>query len=99
MNIYKTKRWKRKRVTILKRDEYLCRESSRFGKTVAATTVHHIYPIDQYPELAFEDANLLSLSSSKHDSMHDRITGDVTELGKYWQDKVAPHLREKGYSV
>lgn len=92
MSIYKTSRWKRKRAKILRRDEYLCQESKRYGKSVEATTVHHIYPVEQYPELAFEDWNLISLCEAKHNAMHDRNTGEVTELGKWWQDKVRPYF-------
>lgn len=39
---YKTIRWKKLRVAILKRDKYLCQESKRYGKTVPAVIVHHI---------------------------------------------------------
>ena len=38
---YKSKKWKTKRQSILRRDEYLCRECKRYGKTTPATTVHH----------------------------------------------------------
>ena len=50
---YDNKRWKKKREKILKRDGYLCRESKRYGKRVGATTVHHIYPAEAYPEYAW----------------------------------------------
>jgi 5-methylcytosine-specific restriction endonuclease McrA len=85
---YKDKRWLHKREVILRRHNYLCQESKRYGKSVTATTVHHIYPVEFYPELAYEDWNLLPLSGTKHDMMHDRVTHEVTALGRYWQDKV-----------
>lgn len=87
MNFYKTKAWKRKRLRVLRRDEYLCQESARYGKTVPATTVHHIYPVEQYPELALVDWNLVSLCDEKHNAMHDRNSGELTELGKQWQNR------------
>jgi 5-methylcytosine-specific restriction protein A len=90
--MYKTKRWKAKRKRILRKAEYLCQESKRYGKHVTATTVHHIFPVDEYPSLAFVDENLLALSESKHNQMHDRSTGKITELGKYWQAKASPLL-------
>lgn len=77
----------------------MCRESKRYGKTTAATTVHHIFPVEHYPELALVDENLLSLSESRHNAMHDRTTGEITELGKQWQEKVSPLLRKKGFNV
>jgi len=87
VRLYKTKRWERRRAAVLRRDEYLCQESKRYGKTEEATTVHHIYPVEQYPELAFEDWNLISLSEANHNRMHVRNTGEVTELGKWWQER------------
>ncbi|WP_419877738.1 HNH endonuclease [Brevibacillus centrosporus] len=98
-SFYKSRKWKRKRSAILRRDEYMCQESKRYGKTEPATTVHHIFPLEDYPELALVDENLLSLCDKRHNTMHDRTTGEITELGKYWQDKVSPLLREKGFLV
>lgn len=85
---YKSTKWKRKRSKILRRDEYMCQESKRYGKTEPATTVHHIYPLEQYPELALVDWNLVSLSDKWHNAMHDRVSNEVTELGKQWQERV-----------
>lgn len=84
---YKSKRWLHKREVILKRDDYKCQESKRYGKTAGATTVHHIYPVEFYPELEFVNWNLISLSDSKHNEMHDRITHEITDKGKRWQEK------------
>jgi 5-methylcytosine-specific restriction endonuclease McrA len=85
---YKSKRWKRKREAVLRRDEYLCQQSKRYGKTEPATTVHHIYPLEYYPQLALESWNLISLSDKQHNAMHDRITHELTALGLAWQEKV-----------
>jgi 5-methylcytosine-specific restriction endonuclease McrA len=91
---YNKARWEHKRTVILKRDEYLCQESKRYGKSVQAKVVHHIYPVEYYPELAFIDWNLISLSDSKHNAMHDRNTHEITDLGKYWQNKVKDKFNE-----
>ena len=87
VRLYKTKRWERKRAAVLRRDEYLCQEEKRYGKSIAANTVHHIYPVEKYPELALVAWNLLSLCAECHNKMHDRMTGEVTELGKQWQER------------
>lgn len=50
---YKTKRWRRLRMSILRRDKARCREWARYGKTVEATTVHHVWPAEDYPEYAW----------------------------------------------
>ena len=87
VTFYKTRKWKRKRQVILRRDDYQCKESSRYGKTEPATTVHHIYPIEKFPELALVDWNLISLTDKMHNAMHDRLTNELTELGKQWQER------------
>jgi len=91
---YKKPKWRYKREAILKRDGYTCRESKRYGKTVEATTVHHIYPLELCPELAYVDWNLISLSDKKHNAMHDRVTHELTELGKAWQVRVQDKFNE-----
>jgi 5-methylcytosine-specific restriction endonuclease McrA len=90
---YKSRRWQNKRVKILRRDEYLCQECKRYGKTTPATTVHHIIPLEQRPELALVSTNLLSLCSVCHDKMHDRTTCELTAVGEYWKEKVSPLLQ------
>ena len=87
---YKATRWLKKRERILRRDEYMCQEAKRYGKAEPATTVHHIYPVEFYTELAYEDWNLISLSGKWHNAMHDRETHELTELGKQWQERVRP---------
>ena len=79
--MYKTRRWDRLRRAVLARDGYLCQESIRYGKNKLATTVHHIFPRDTYPQYQWEDWNLISLSADVHNEMHDRTTGALTEKG------------------
>jgi 5-methylcytosine-specific restriction endonuclease McrA len=69
-DFYKSTRWINKRVRILKRDEYLCKECKRFGKSTAATTVHHIHPLEIKPEWGLMSWNLISLCGKCHDGMH-----------------------------
>ena len=91
-SFHKTKKWKHKRLIILRRDEYMCRECRRYGRTTEATTVHHVYPIEQRPDLALVSWNLISLCGKCHDGMHDRINNELTKLGMYWVERVTPHL-------
>lgn len=89
---YKSKKWKKKRQSILKRDEYLCRECKRYGKTTQATTVHHILPLEQRPDLKLHTINLISLCESCHNQMHDRNTNELTEKGLQWVERIPPLL-------
>lgn len=84
---YESKRWRKKREHILRRDSYQCQESKRYGKYAEATTVHHIYPLEEYSDLALMDWNLISMSAAQHDRMHDRKTDKITAAGLYWQRK------------
>lgn len=86
---YKTKRWQRKRAAILRRDKFTCQETLRYGKRVTATTVHHIYPVEFWPELAYVSWNLISLSTEQHNAMHDRDSHELTALGKQLQRRRA----------
>lgn len=85
--MYKSTTWKSKRQFILKRDDYICQESKRYGRIVPANHVHHIYPVENYPELRFINWNLISLSQIEHNRMHDRVTNEITGKGIYWQRK------------
>lgn len=86
---YRSRRWEKLRASVLRRDGYMCQDSKRYGKTVQANTVHHIFPRDEYPEYEWEPWNLISLSSKAHDEMHDRATGKLTEKGKRLLDRTA----------
>lgn len=78
----------------------MCQASKRYGRTEPATTVHHIFPYEHYPELAYEDWNLISLSHKMHNAMHDRESHELTALGKALQERTRPHyerwLAERG---
>lgn len=72
---YKSKKWKRKRLCILRRDGYLCVECKKYGRRREAVTVHHILHADEYPELAYDDNNLESLCNACHNKMHPEKGG------------------------
>ena len=80
-SFYKSKRWQRLRKAVLARDGYQCQESKRYGKALPATTVHHIFPREDYPQYQWESWNLISLSADVHDQMHNRITRELTQQG------------------
>lgn len=79
---YRSPKWRRKRAAIIRRDGYLCRIARRYGKTVPATTVHHIYPLDQYPEYALCDWNLIAVSAEMHNRLHNREDGSLSAEGE-----------------
>ena len=86
---YHTKHWKILRRAILRRDGYLCRISSRYGKRIPATTVHHVFPREEFPEYQWEPWNLISVSTEVHNSLHDRTTNELTAEGRRLQERIA----------
>lgn len=93
---YKLPRWRRLRAAVLRRDGYVCQESRRFGKRAEATTVHHAFPREEFPEYQWEPWNLVSLAGDVHDSLHDRNTNALTEKGVELLRRVA---RKHGVEV
>lgn len=95
MNNYKRKAWELKAKVIKKRDGFMCQECRRYGKNKDAECVHHIYPADEYPELFYNNNNLISLCNACHNKMHDRCTQEITSIGKRWQEKVKYKIFKK----
>ena len=87
MDYYGAK-WKRKRKRILRLDGYVDQIAKRYGVTEEANTVHHIYPVKEYPE--WEDWNLISVSGATHNKLENRLTGELTEMGKELMKQTKP---------
>ena len=88
-NYYGSK-WKKKRKRILRIDGYVDQIEKRYGRTVAANTVHHIYPAEEYPEYAWLDWNLISVSQATHNKIENRKSGELTAFGLALQRKTKP---------
>lgn len=89
----KNKRWRRLREAALRRDGYRCQEAARYGRAETAQVVHHVWPAEDYPEYAYCLWNLISLTGTNHDAMHDRQTGKLTALGESWRRRIPPPPR------
>lgn len=101
-DFYNSKRWKRKRMVILKRDDFKCREAARFGRVEPADTVHHCIPISERPDLKLDSRNLIALSEENHDRMHLRIGAGLSRLGEEWKERTLkkyPELSAREESI
>lgn len=87
---YYGSKWKKKRNSILRKDKYKCQIAKWFGRSEEANTVHHIYPAKDYPEYAWCDWNLISVSNKSHNKLENRKTGELTSLGKWLMQKTVP---------
>lgn len=87
---YGSQKWKNKRAHILRLDGYVDQYAKRWGRTLDAVIVHHIYPAAEYPEYAWEDWNLISISRRTHELLEDRKTGELTEAGRKLMENTEP---------
>jgi 5-methylcytosine-specific restriction endonuclease McrA len=71
---YGSGRWQRLRAAILRRDKYQCQMCKRYGKITEAKEVHHIKHFEDYPELAMDPDNLISLCKAHHRQQHPEKT-------------------------
>ena len=85
---YYGKKWKAKRKHILKLDHYRDQYAKMYGRSLEANVVHHIYPADEYPEYAWCDWNLISVSLESHNKLENRKTGELTREGKLLQRRI-----------
>lgn len=83
-------RWRKLRERALRRDKYICRECRRYGRSVEATTAHHAWPVEDWPEFAWSLWNLVSLCDACHERMHERKSRKLTPLGELWRRKISP---------
>ncbi len=67
---YESPRWKHKRQQILKRDGYMCQICKRYGRIREAAEVHHIQHLEDRPDLALDNDNLISLCRTCHNRQH-----------------------------
>ncbi|MFR5876335.1 MAG: hypothetical protein ACLUFN_07585 [Eubacterium sp.] len=88
---YGKSKWKKKRLKILRLDGYKDKVAEMFGRAEEAVIVHHIYPSEKYPQWAYEDWNLISVSTSTHNKLENRRTGKLTELGEWLQKQIKPY--------
>lgn len=67
---YTSRTWRRKRKSILDRDNNECQMCKRKGRFSKATCVHHMRRLKDRPDLALIDDNLESLCDSCHNKEH-----------------------------
>lgn len=80
---YNSPRWRRKQKAILRRDHYQCQLCKRFGRISEATIVHHKLELAEYPELAMDDDNLVSVCRKCHNKLHDEKGAKAQQKRRY----------------
>ncbi len=87
---YHSQRWQRLRARALRKAGHQCQWAKRYGRREPATTAHHIWPAEDFPQYAWEEWNLIALSQASHNAMHDRMTGQLTETGEQLRRRTIP---------
>ncbi len=77
---YNSAKWIHLRDVALRRDGYICQISKQYGKTIQAETVHHIFPLSEYPEYGLELWNLVSVTHVRHMELHV-LSGALSPAG------------------
>ncbi len=67
---YASKEWLHIRTVRLQRDHYQCQDCLSKKKITLAEAVHHIKELADYPELALDINNLVSLCAACHNERH-----------------------------
>ena len=83
------KRWERLRAYVLKRDGYMSKLASRYGKRTPANVVHHILPAEFFPEYVWQTWNLITVTAGEHNKLHVRDSHKLTAEGLQLARRVA----------
>lgn len=70
---YNSTAWKKKRQEILERDNHecvMCREVGKFSNQ--CLQIHHIKELEDYPSLALDNENLITICNRHHNLVHDK---------------------------
>lgn len=78
---YKEPRWLALRKRVLVRDKYLDQYWKRYGRLINAEMVHHVFPVEDFPQYQWEEWNLVSVAKSTHMMLHDRENDELTDKG------------------
>ena len=68
--------WERARKMYLS-EHPLCENSEAAKKIKIASLVHHIKPVEDYPELRLDPENFMSLCRDCHEIEHERKAGKI----------------------
>lgn len=93
--IRSTYAWQRARERVKERDHYLCVCCLARGRVNhVALEVHHIAPLEERPDLAYEDGNLITLCGRDHEDAEAGVItrGELLELVEHPPGGCLPKL-------
>lgn len=78
---YNSAAWQNLRASVLRSAEYKDQLEIRAGRNVNADTVHHIFPLDKYPQYGLCRWNLIAINNLTHEALHNRRSGGLSSMG------------------
>ena len=69
---YKSRAWRGLALKIIKMRHNECEMCKQRGRYTPAKLVHHVKPLKQAPELAYDSNNLMALCHDCHEAIHER---------------------------
>lgn len=89
-DFHHSRAWRKVREAALRRDNYQCQMSKRYGRSVQGNTVHHILPVEQYPQYALKIWNLITVTPEWHNRLHGlKNREELSDEGQRLMRKVA----------
>lgn len=73
------------------RDKYQCQLCKRYGRMTQAKIVHHKLELDEYPELAFDDNNLVAVCQACHNKLHPEKGKGYGRYKKHRPNDIDPY--------
>lgn len=77
---YESTKWRKKAARVLSLHNYVDQVKKRYGKLEEADMVHHALPLEDFPEYAFHNHNLIPVSRRTHRGLHND-DGTLTAAG------------------
>ena len=68
---YHSAEWDRMKKRVLRRDGYMDVWLKRYGRMVPAEIVHHVFLLEERPDLRLDPHNLVSVSKATHNKLHN----------------------------
>lgn len=88
-DFYHNPKWLSLKQSVLAENKYMCQVCKQKNKMIPAEQVHHIFPIENYPEYKLQRWNLIPLCLPCHNAMHNRFTGELSKNGELLQRQTA----------
>lgn len=77
---YDSAKWRQKSARVMSHYNYVDQVKKRFGKMIQADIVHHALPLEDFPEYAYHNDNLIPVSRATHRALHND-DGSLTAQG------------------